>query len=81
MRTIKATDARFLVVSVVKMGYGEATSVDSTVCKCETRLSFSGGLLLEAIVADIGAVGDEGVTKGQIQKKSDQIMCTVYVYY
>jgi hypothetical protein len=81
MRTIKATDARFLVVSVVRTGYGEATSVDSTVCKCETRLSFSGGLLLGAIVADIGAVDDEGVTKGQIQKKSDQIMCTVYVYY
>ena len=50
MRTIKATDARFLVVSVVSTGYGEATSVDSTVCKCETRVSFSSGSLAEAIV-------------------------------
>lgn len=44
MRRTRATDARFLVDSEVKTGYGEAVSVVNTCSKCETSVGFSGGL-------------------------------------
>ena len=57
MRTMQATEARFLVVSEVRTGYGAAVRVDRTFWRCETRVWVSGGLLGDVIVA--GAWPDE----------------------